>query len=105
MPRTTCYLGDSGKHTGAASGGASGVPHEDGGKDEGAREVFSVESLECNSRETQEEYFTKFEYENLDQDPHSLSFSHVHNGDNTPYADQHAPQVGPKTPGPKKGSA
>lgn len=31
------------------------------------------------------------------------SFSQLHGGSNVPYADQHAPQVGPQTPGPKKG--
>lgn len=105
MPRSGAYSGDSGKHTGAPSGGSTGVPSADGGKDEGANVLFGSEAdasvISCH---LVEQYYTRILEPNVDYNVHSSGFSMKQSGDNTPYADQHAPMSSPETPGPKKGS-
>lgn len=80
------------------------IPRADGGIDEGCRVAFDGNTLEPYSEQILEISCTKIMYDNLEPDPHESSFSHAHNGGNTPYADQHAPQSGPKTSANKKGS-
>jgi hypothetical protein len=97
MPKTDKYSGDSGKHSGGASGGSTGVPSAEGGIDSGVQVAFKLGPEQLISKSTQEENYTVIERENLQIDPHASVVASGRTGRNTPYADEHAPQASPCT--------
>ena len=105
MPRTEKYSGDSGKHSGAPSVGPTGVPTEHDDGQASSDQAFKVDAEVCISTELVEQYHKFWERENREPDPHKSSFDSEYGGSKTPYADEHAPESGPETPGPKKGSS
>lgn len=102
MPRTSNYT-DSGKISpSASSGGDTGVPTQNDAADSATQEVFGAVVDGCAiSRHVVEQYRKSFLTPDLQPDPHNAGFSGTRNGNNTPYADQHAPAADTHTPGPK----
>lgn len=65
MPRTDKYSSDSGKHSGAVSGGSTGLSSQDGGLDSNADIVFDIPTTTYYTRIVGEANLTVFERENI----------------------------------------
>lgn len=67
MPRSDKYSGDSGKHSGAASGGSTGIEQASGGVDSGSQVTIAcdISPEKFYTRVVGEQNLTVFERENL----------------------------------------